>query len=263
MARLPTPGGDDGTWGSILNDFLNQEHNPDGTQKTLPLTKGGTGATDAVTARTNLNTISSSDSRLSDARVPLDGSVTSAKIAAAAASAIHPSGTLLLPVFPGATASAATNGQFNYRAFRVIIPYSGTLRNFYIAPGLQNGNVEGVILDDTATTRNRLWTSGSVACPAISVWTSIGDPNLSVVAGQHVDLMLGSDSATATFYRYNMMPLNAFSFLPSGVLVAPGGAAGNMSWQVVRADFTGFPSTFAEASMVAQAGIPMILVRLT
>lgn len=70
MSRLPTPGGDDGTWGTVLNDFLAQEHNTDGTQKTLPLTEGGTNATDAATARTNLGTISSSDSRLSDARTP-------------------------------------------------------------------------------------------------------------------------------------------------------------------------------------------------
>ena len=33
MARLPEPGGDNGSWGSILNDFLNTEHNPDGTLK--------------------------------------------------------------------------------------------------------------------------------------------------------------------------------------------------------------------------------------
>ncbi len=32
-ARLPTPGQDDGTWGTILNDFLSVEHNPDGTLK--------------------------------------------------------------------------------------------------------------------------------------------------------------------------------------------------------------------------------------
>ena len=31
--RLPTPGGDDGDWGSILNDFLSVEHNTDGTLK--------------------------------------------------------------------------------------------------------------------------------------------------------------------------------------------------------------------------------------
>jgi len=33
MARLPTPGSDDGTWGTILNDFLQVEHNNDGTLK--------------------------------------------------------------------------------------------------------------------------------------------------------------------------------------------------------------------------------------
>ncbi len=32
-ARLPTPGSDDGTWGQILNDFLAQAHNTDGSIK--------------------------------------------------------------------------------------------------------------------------------------------------------------------------------------------------------------------------------------
>ncbi|MDB5185269.1 MAG: hypothetical protein JWN38_1077 [Candidatus Saccharibacteria bacterium] len=33
--RLPTPGADDGTWGDILNDFLSQAHNLDGSLKAL------------------------------------------------------------------------------------------------------------------------------------------------------------------------------------------------------------------------------------
>jgi hypothetical protein len=33
MARLPTPGGDSGNWGTILNDFLSVEHEADGTLK--------------------------------------------------------------------------------------------------------------------------------------------------------------------------------------------------------------------------------------
>ncbi len=33
MSRLPTPGSDDGTWGNVLNDFLVQAHNTDGTIK--------------------------------------------------------------------------------------------------------------------------------------------------------------------------------------------------------------------------------------
>lgn len=33
MARLPQPGGDDGAWGNVLNDFLTVSHNTDGTVK--------------------------------------------------------------------------------------------------------------------------------------------------------------------------------------------------------------------------------------
>jgi hypothetical protein len=33
MSRLPTPGGDNGTWGDVLNDFLTVGHNADGTNK--------------------------------------------------------------------------------------------------------------------------------------------------------------------------------------------------------------------------------------
>ena len=54
MARLPIPGGDQGNWGEILNNYLRIEHNTDGTQKTLSITKGGTGATNAAMARANL-----------------------------------------------------------------------------------------------------------------------------------------------------------------------------------------------------------------
>ena len=36
MARLPQPGGDVGNWGEILNDYLNQSHNNDGSLKDIP-----------------------------------------------------------------------------------------------------------------------------------------------------------------------------------------------------------------------------------
>lgn len=40
MSRLPTPGGDDGNWGDVLNDFLDQAHNADGTLKSAALPDG-------------------------------------------------------------------------------------------------------------------------------------------------------------------------------------------------------------------------------
>jgi hypothetical protein len=33
MARLPTPGSDDGIWGGVLNDFLLESHKNDGSLK--------------------------------------------------------------------------------------------------------------------------------------------------------------------------------------------------------------------------------------
>lgn len=41
MARLPTPGGDDGNWGVILNDFLNVSHQADGQLKPQAITGAG------------------------------------------------------------------------------------------------------------------------------------------------------------------------------------------------------------------------------
>jgi len=38
MARLPVPGQDVGTWGNVLNEFLNVGHNPDGSLKIPPYT---------------------------------------------------------------------------------------------------------------------------------------------------------------------------------------------------------------------------------
>lgn len=33
MARLPNPGGDEGDWGTVLNNFLSERHNSDGSLK--------------------------------------------------------------------------------------------------------------------------------------------------------------------------------------------------------------------------------------
>lgn len=63
MARLPNPGGDDGTWGSILNDFLGQVHNANGTLKDNSVSA----------AAIQPNAISSS--------AIADGSITAAKLA--------------------------------------------------------------------------------------------------------------------------------------------------------------------------------------
>lgn len=74
MPRLPIPGSDDGTWGDLLNEFLRVEHNEDGTQKTLSVSKGGTGAT---TANAALNNLLPSQAGQSGKVLQTDGSNTS------------------------------------------------------------------------------------------------------------------------------------------------------------------------------------------
>ena len=46
MARLPTVGGDSGNWGSILNDFLAQSLNSDGSLKSTAVSSAGGGVSD-------------------------------------------------------------------------------------------------------------------------------------------------------------------------------------------------------------------------
>ncbi|HVS58531.1 MAG TPA: hypothetical protein VHD60_02200, partial [Candidatus Saccharimonadales bacterium] len=41
MTRLPTPGGDDGNWGTILNDFLSVSHGSDGGLATSAVSAAG------------------------------------------------------------------------------------------------------------------------------------------------------------------------------------------------------------------------------
>lgn len=43
MARLPIPGSDDGRWGQILNEYLSQSHNPDGSIKSASINKAELG----------------------------------------------------------------------------------------------------------------------------------------------------------------------------------------------------------------------------
>lgn len=54
MARLPIPGKDNGTWGNILNDYLSQSHNLDGTLKADSVSS--VQIQDATVAETQLDT---------------------------------------------------------------------------------------------------------------------------------------------------------------------------------------------------------------
>ena len=79
MTRLPIPHDDNGTWGSVLNDFLLVEHNADGTlKKGADISQAKTDAASAIssaqTATTNLtNHTSASDPHASASYAIISG----------------------------------------------------------------------------------------------------------------------------------------------------------------------------------------------
>lgn len=83
MARLPNPGGDSGTWGTLLNDFLSQVHASDGSLKTDsvgPAQLQDNAVTASAIAPNAITTTELAGNSV-DATVIADGSVTGAKIA--------------------------------------------------------------------------------------------------------------------------------------------------------------------------------------
>lgn len=60
MSRLPNPGGDDGTWGNILNDYLGVAHNDDGSLKSSAVQSAG--AITSINSKTGASvTLAASD----------------------------------------------------------------------------------------------------------------------------------------------------------------------------------------------------------
>ena len=57
MARLPNPGGDDGTWGQVLNDFLTVSHENDGMLKESAVQAAGAASDTAVVHTTGAESI--------------------------------------------------------------------------------------------------------------------------------------------------------------------------------------------------------------
>lgn len=70
MARLPVPGGDDSTWGQVLNDFLSVSHAGDGTLKDSAVAAAGAAADADVVHNTGTETIAGAKTFSSSPSVP-------------------------------------------------------------------------------------------------------------------------------------------------------------------------------------------------
>jgi hypothetical protein len=98
MTRLPTPGGDNGQWGSILNDFLEVEHNGDGTLKRA-------GEIDSAVQSVN----GKSGNSITLAASDISAIATSQVGANSGVASLDSTGKLTVGQVPGTVANAASN----------------------------------------------------------------------------------------------------------------------------------------------------------
>jgi hypothetical protein len=169
--------------------------------------------------------------------------------------------TILAPYDPriGTSNASALNAN-DARGQRVICRKTGVLTDLAVFVGTSSGNVDIGVYDDTATTRNKLYSSGSVACGTANTWQLFTGITLAVVAGRHYDLALACDNATATFGRAASFTQAAAPNLPTNFWPAPNGGVNKLHW--VKATAFPLPSTIAESAFTTATGYPFIMGRI-
>lgn len=199
MTRLPVPGGDSGDWGTILNDFLDISHNPDGTIKSSAVSGSGallgtnnlSDLQDPTTARTNLGLGSSAtknigtipgtvaagdDSRLTGAVQTVNGKAPSAGALVLTPSDINalPAPTKLAGLADTGGASSASDGQ--------VLSYHAATQQWISA------TVSSTTVADATTSNKGIIQlagdlSGTAANPTVPALTNKADKATTLSAG--------------------------------------------------------------------------------
>lgn len=237
MSRLPKPGGDNGTWGKILNDFLNTAHNTDGTIKAAALEDAGiaskTYVNDTIAAKTTPEAsatikgivqlagdlggtadsptvptlqgkadIAGAETITGTWNFQTEPSVKGVPLTAAFMPSLQQYGPSLMvsPIPVLCYRDTGNVGTANRGLFaRVVVPENGTLAHIGINIVTSSGNVD-VGIYSIGSTCEKLYSTGTVPCPSAG-WQVVGNPQLSVTADQELLFIITCDNLTATFGR--------------------------------------------------------------
>lgn len=165
--------------------------------------------------------------------------------------------TVVSPI-PIALFESSANMNLNVLwGVRVVVPTTGTLHDLAVFPTTQAGNIEVGVMT-AASTRALLYTSTAVACPAANAWGIVGDPALSVTAGDNLDFVFRSDTASSTWQRH-VFPVTQMSQLPSGFLPTPGSSP-KLAWTFAAQ--ASIPATVSEANCTITNLMAGIIARI-
>lgn len=179
MARLPQPGGDAGNWGQILNDFLGQAHQPDGSLK-AGIVQSNNIAANAVT----INGLGATGGT--------DGQVLTKDSASA-------TGLKWSTVSGGGTTTAVAmggdlTGQSNNAQLAAGVVGSAELANQAVTGAkIANGTITETQLDPTVVSKLNAAGSGSVADGSITA------PKLNTGAGTNGQVLVLDSTAPGGF----------------------------------------------------------------
>lgn len=158
MSRLPTPGSDDGNWGEILNDYLEQAHKSDGTLKDDILTDAAISPDniDGDAATPSLRTLGDGAQQAYPGSA---GAANAATIAALEESADSGLTTEIASLYGGTAAAISTGGistfNISIQSYVTVTPswfsmgtYSFQLTEpgLYLVSGELNASLDGTAL---------------------------------------------------------------------------------------------------------------------
>lgn len=148
---------------------------------------------------------------------------------------------------------------------RVVVPKGGTLHDVSIfVAGSQGGNMKVGVYDtgDAASgSRTKLWDSGTVAFQAGYGWQVAGDPALTVVSGQQLDLVVVDDAGQLIGQGFLGSYTNAEAQLPASFLPAAGGASPKLAWTFNWGAFS-LPTSITEANCSVVSNAVALIARV-
>lgn len=158
------------------------------------------------------------------------------------------------------TTTTVNQGRFH----RVIVPEDGTLHDLSIFVGSGPGNIIGCIYDCgmiTSGVRTLLYSTGSVAVSGSIAWQILGDPNLPVTAGQHLDFGFIGDNVGSGFGRFSMAAAQV-ERLPDGFAAGMNTVSPSFLYSVNMGAFAPL-ATISEGSLIQLVQVYPMIARLS